>query len=59
VVGEVTSILQLRGDVILWVTNKYICIAIGVIFMKIKEEINTCSWRCKFVGRVTHGIYEY
>ena len=28
----------------LWVTNK-------LLFMKINEGINTCSWGCKFVGK--------
>jgi hypothetical protein len=38
--------------------GKVISNAIGIIFIKIKEELNTCSWGCKVVVMLVHKIHE-
>jgi hypothetical protein len=32
--------------------------AFEILFMKINEGINTCSWGCKFVARMVHKIHK-
>jgi hypothetical protein len=51
----VTKILLVLGDVKSWVSVNLT----GILFMKIKKEINTCSWGCSLWVREVHKIHEH
>jgi hypothetical protein len=43
--------LQLEANILLICGDVNSRVTIVKLFMKINEEINTCSWGCKFVGK--------